>query len=155
MRTWMVMAAMAMVACTSGDSGLNTGGSSNDPDVWGDDTAPSGDDPGDDGDAPTIRELVVFFDNYPNIGDVLEIQAVFEDAQDDVDGGTLDFTIVPASTGEGVDQQAEINGSDARVEDGAVMVTLQDIEVNDSYEVRAVLTDASGNRSDEAVGSTD
>ncbi|MCB9795289.1 MAG: hypothetical protein H6741_21510 [Alphaproteobacteria bacterium] len=154
MRAWtlMAMATLSLAGCQEGFQGFNEGGNSNDPEIWGDDTGRGNDD--NNRDAPEIVDLIVYFDDYPSFGDVLVIEAVYQDRQDDLLNGLMRVAITTGSSGNTTDLEFGINNTDARIEDGAVIVVLQQVDTSEDYTVDVELMDAAGNSSEVVSAST-
>ncbi|MCB9742186.1 MAG: hypothetical protein H6741_18470 [Alphaproteobacteria bacterium] len=150
-RTLTMTAILALAGCDQGFGGFNEGGNSNDPELFDDDTG-DGSAQGDP-DAPEILELILEFDDYANIGIVLEIVAAVDDPQDDLLNGQVFLRITPASSGETTELSYDINNTDARLLDGDVMLAIQGVEETESYEVTLKVIDAAGHES-EAVTSS-
>ena len=109
----------------------------------------SGDTGSSDGVSPTITSLSASFEEYPNIGMVLEVTAAYTDPQDDVDGGEVALTY--AEEGEKSEEMdLSIDGSDAWVDtdEGTVVFALSGIDTDYTYELLVMLTDSSGNSSE-------
>lgn len=46
-----------------------------------------------DEDAPVIEDVSVAFEDYPGVGDVIEMQITWSDAQDDMEGGRVFYNV--------------------------------------------------------------
>lgn len=129
------------------DGGFNTISSS------GDDSEATDDSPVDE-DAPALLELRAVRDDYPGIGDVMEVTAVCSDAQGDIEGGTLNLVIIDSHDTETpldvtIDgsQYAQVTQDDVSG-DWQVIVVFTNPDPSEDFTVRGRLVDLAGNRSE-------
>lgn len=148
---WTVVA-WGVLGCRYGDKAtFGGGGSTDDGGDTGevsDDTGPQDTDTQSGTEAPILDSLEADFDVYPNIGDVIEIQAFYTDADGDVDGGTVSLE-VQVSGGEVQPLTFSIDGTDAWDADGAVTFVIGPVDTAASYLVRVSITDVAGNSSNQ------
>lgn len=139
----LALAVIATTGCAPDTSAPNFGHGGSNPQ--------NGQDGGGGSDAPTITSLTVVFDDYPNIGKVLEVEIAYTDPQDDVDGGEVDAT-VSSDAGDSQDLTLPIDGSSAWIDDqsGDVIFALEGVDTSTTYHVSLRLCDAAGNCSAES-----
>ena len=130
------------------DGVFGSGGSSADVGSTEGDTAAANDSGASDGVSPTITSLSASFEEYPNIGMVLEVTAAYTDPQDDVDGGAVSMSY-SEDDGKPEEMELSIDGSDAWVVtvEGTVVFALSGFDTGTTYVVTVMLTDSSGNSS--------
>ena len=132
-----------------GGDGSDTGGSGYPP--AGSDTGGGG--PGDT-QPPTVLDLQVSVEEYPDIGWVAEMELTYIDPDDDIDGGRVLLNIEldgsdPESFVLAIDDAEAVHNSS----DGTVFFALEVPDSGVSGSVSAILEDANGNRS-EPYGAT-
>ncbi|MCB9764128.1 MAG: hypothetical protein H6739_30435 [Alphaproteobacteria bacterium] len=106
---------------------------------------------GSDEGAPSITYLAASFEDYPGTGAVIEIAANFEDAEDDVDGGLVNLSITPASSGTESIQDIPIDDENARVQGDLVITVVTNPNEQDSYDIVVILVDRAGHASEPAA----
>ncbi len=124
----------------------DTGMSSNRPDGWPDPL---------DEDGPSITDLQGEFDEYPNVGDVLEVSFAYWDGQGDVKNGSLVITVNDGHDYVDALFQASIAGNmngSCWVADGRVYFALQDVYDSRSYDLSVMITDRNNHRSNVLEG---
>ena len=133
--------AAALAGCASEEGGtFGSGGSSYD--YGSDDTATSG---GDD----------TGFEDYPNIGFLLEIGISYTDANDDVDGGQLILGFEDEASGDGSEFTTDIGGEFAYIDSsGEIILAVDGVDSGLDYTVTAVIRDVAGNSSGASSAST-
>ena len=148
-----------------GSGSKNSNSGSTDPDDTDDETQDSGeedtDDPLDDRpdgwpepldpNGASINDLQGKFDEYPNMGTVVEVSFGFWDGQSDVQGGTVVATVSDGRDMEGEEIQAEISASRSNsyswVDGDRVVFVLDDVYETRSYEFVVMVVDRRDNRS--------
>ena len=149
--------AAALAGCASEEGGtFGSGGSSYD--YGSDDTATSGgDDTGSESnpDAPVITAMRAGFEDYPNIGFLLEIGISYTDANDDVDGGQLILGFEDEASGDGSEFTTDIGGEFAYIDSsGEIILAVDGVDSGLDYTVTAVIRDVAGNSSGASSAST-
>ncbi|MEC7985825.1 MAG: hypothetical protein VX278_11725 [Myxococcota bacterium] len=126
------------------NDGTSSGGSGTD------ETASSGDlAAADNEDAPQISNMAAYFAELEGLGDVIEIHVFYEDAQDDLEGGTMSFAYSNGNESGLEELSLATTSSDAFLEDGEVTIYLQAVDTTLNYDFLVRLTDSSGNKSNE------
>ncbi len=126
-----------------------TGGTDDTASPEGDDTGYPPDPPGG-GEPPVLLEVEASFDDYPNVGWVIETRMTFTDVDNDVDGGKVLLSV--ALEGEEPEEQIiAIDGTGAihMADQGQVFFAIE--VANDSVEVLmdVALEDRAGNMSNQ------
>ena len=139
------------------DTGFGGGGNNNTPtdgttetgDPGGQDDLPDGWEAPQDADGPSLRNFVVIHDEYPNLGDVLEANVEFWDAQDNVDGGGQIKLTLNGGDWSDASATAVIGGTDGTswVEDGKIWFVVANVWNWETYTIDLMVTDKQGNRS--------
>jgi hypothetical protein len=116
--------------------------------IWGDWPVPE------DENGPSQRNPNCFFDDYPNIGEVIACEVEVWDQEGDTSGGDMELKITGGDFGEtGASDTFDVggidDGADAYIEDDILYFAIQGIEDTDAYEVTWTLRDKAGNRSNE------
>jgi hypothetical protein len=148
---WMIL---PLVACQStADDGFGGSGGKNVPDGTDDTGEVSTDIPAgwpapQDTDGPSLRNFIAIHDAYPNIGDVLEANVEFWDAQDNVTGGLINLTL-NGGDWTNASATAVIGGSDgtAWIENEKIWFVVGNVWNWESYTIDLMVTDKQGNRS--------
>ena len=97
------------------------------------------------GEAPYITDASGSFEEYPNIGMVIEIKISYLDAQDDVDDG---FLHLDYSSGRGSGSvQTNIDGHQVYVDEGVANMAFTNVNSNMTYSFTAMLEDIEGHLS--------
>jgi hypothetical protein len=148
--------ACLFVACLPGqDDGFGGSGNKNNPTDGSNDTGnpdtdlPDGWPAPQDTDGPSLRNFTAIHDEYPNLGDVVEAQVEFWDAQSNVDGGgEVHLTLNGGDWSNGT-ATAVIGGSDgtAWVESEKIWFVIGNVWNWESYTIDLMVTDKQGNRS--------
>ncbi len=147
-------------ACSSDDgSSFGSGGNGFDGFTDSDDTGSSGDDTGgsveENPDAPVITEMRAGFEDYPNIGMVLEVGIKYTDANDDVDGGQLILGIQEGDSQESDEVITDIGGEHAYIDSsGEIILASADFDTGLDYTITAIIQDVAGNASQTSSAST-
>lgn len=109
-----------------------------------------------DGESPQINSVRAAFEDYPNIGTVIEVGIVYYDPQDDVEDGVV--TVVLTNEDE-IEEEIEldIDGSNAWIDsdDGEVVFAVSGADDDMVYAVQVTLADSSGNSSNTETTTTD
>ena len=138
------------------DTGFGGGGSNNTPTDGKTDTGdgvsdglPSGWEAPQDTDGPSLRNFVAIHDEYPNLGDVIEANVEFWDAQDNVDGGSQIKLTLNGGDWTDASATAVIGGADGTswVEDGKIWFVIANVWNWETYTIDLMATDKQGNRS--------
>ena len=139
------------------DTGFGGGGNNNTPtdgttetgDPGGQDDLPDGWEAPQDADGPSLRNFVVIHDEYPNLGDVLEANVEFWDAQDNVDGGGQIKLTLNGGDWSDASATAVIGGTDGTtwVEDGKIWFVVANVWNWETYTIDLMVMDKQGNRS--------
>ena len=114
-----------------------------------DDGLPSGWPAPQDTNGPSLRNLVAVHDDYPNLGDVIEANVEFWDAQDNVEqGGELRLTLnggewTNAATSAVIGGQA----GTAWIEEDKIWFVVGNVKSFEAYDLELYVTDNQGNRS--------
>lgn len=147
MRAHTLLILFALGCQSKDDAGFNTYTPS-------DDSEPTTDDSPADPDAPVLLEVRAARDDYPGIGDVIEVTAICSDTQGDIEGGTLNLIITDSHDTETpldvtIDgsQYAQITQDDVSG-DWQVVVVFTNPDPSEDFLVRARVTDLGGNRSE-------
>jgi hypothetical protein len=156
-----LLAALALSGCRYGEKMLMAGGGTpvsedtgsdsvtpNGGDTGGpidDDTGPSGNS----GVPPSVLDVDVSVEEYPDIGWVIEVTLTYADPDQDVEGGLVVLDVALDDV-EPAQLQIPIDGSQAihDAEDGTVFLAVQIPDSNASGNMTVFLQDANGNRSD-------
>lgn len=154
MRAFLLMT-LALTGCKDEWNPYPDGGENNRPDLTVDDTSSSGDDTSVGEGAPVLTDILGTFEDYPNIGDVVEVVITYEDNEGDVDGGVVHLDMESVDTGATASFDVDIDGELARAEinpdddSTVVIVAVQVPSTRDSYLVTVTIEDAGGNESNE------
>ena len=145
-----------LVACQpEDDSGFGGTGNNNQPttdgktDTGSDTDLPDGWPSPQDADGPSLRNMVAIHDEYPNLGDVVEANVEFWDAQNNVDkGGEINLTLNGGDWSNAT-ATAVIGGQEgtAWIEDNKIWFVIGNVWNWETYEVELMVTDKQGNRS--------
>lgn len=107
-----------------------------------------------DEDAPVLVDLRAVRDDYPGIGDVIEVTAICNDAQDDIEGGTLNLRITDTH-GTETPLDVPIDGSqyalatkDSATGDWQVVVVFTNPDPSEDFTIEGRMVDAAGHRSE-------
>jgi len=97
------------------------------------------------GEAPYILSATGYFEDYPNIGKVIEITVNYLDAQDDIDDGFihLEYSSSRASGNESF----SIDGHEVVESDGVVTMAFRNANSNFDYNFKVMLEDIEGHLS--------
>lgn len=134
---------------STGGNGSGGNGSGGDGSGGGGDVT-SGDLAGvENGDAPLILGVDAFFTEYEGQGDLIEVHVYYEDAQDDVEGGSMALSYSNEDTSGTDDISLDASNASANLEDGEVTVLFSNVDTAQDYQFRVRLTDAAGNKSNE------
>jgi hypothetical protein len=148
---WIVLPLMACQP--NDDDGFGGGGNKNVPDGSDDTGESSTDTPAgwpepQDTDGPSLRNFIVIHDVYPNIGDVLEANVEFWDAQNNVSSGQIKLTL---NGGDWTNAAATavIGGADgtAWIESDKIWFVIANVWDWETYTIDLLVTDKQGNRS--------
>ena len=97
---------------------------------------------------PSLGEMEARFDDYPNIGTVIEVTITFFDPQDDVDGG---WVVLSVNGGDYVDAETEakIGGqsNQAWIEEGLIWFVIPNVHDYESYDITVMVKDKKDHRS--------
>ena len=100
---------------------------------------------------PSITDLQGEFDEYPNMGTVVEVSFAYWDGQSDVQGGTVVATVSDGHSLDAEEIQAEISATRGNsyswIEDDRVVFVLDDVYDTRSYDFVLMVLDRRGNRS--------
>ena len=99
------------------------------------------------GDSPSITNLEGFFTYYQGIGDIIEIHVYYADQQDDLLNATLHLSY--STSGESNSYSIPIDGAQALLEPGEVVVMFTDVNTSQEYDFTLQLQDLAGNLSNE------
>ncbi|MEC7242289.1 MAG: hypothetical protein VXW32_13730 [Myxococcota bacterium] len=147
---------MALACQPEEDTGFGGGGSNNTPTDGRTDTGegvddglPSGWEAPQDTDGPSLRNFVAIHDEYPNLGDVIEANVEFWDAQNNVDGGGQIKLTLNGGDWSDATATAVIGGADGTswVEDGKIWFVVANVWNWETYTIELMATDKQGNRS--------
>ena len=144
------------VACQPAeDDGFGGGGSTYQPKDGSTDTGP--DDNGlptgwpapQDSNGPSLRNFVAVHDEYPNLGDVLEANVEFWDAQSNVDKGGEIRLILNGGEWDDASATAVIGGQagTAWIEEDKIWFVVGNAKSFEAYDIDLYVTDKQGNRS--------
>lgn len=151
-----LLLALASGCAVQDDATFGVGG--NPYDVGGDDDdTGGGDDTGevDNPDAPVITAFSAEITDYGQTGLVLLLVISFSDANDDVDGGKLNVSVLEEGREEPVSNSVDIGGDYAWIDsDGDINMAFEDIDTSATYSVTVSVEDQAGNVSAEATDST-
>lgn len=118
-----------------------------------DDSETSDDSPLDE-DAPLMIEVRAVRDDYPGIGDVIEVTAICADAQGDIEGGTLNLKIIDSHDTE-TPLDVAIDGSeyaratqDSETGDWQIVIVITNPDPSEDFTIQARMVDVAGNRSE-------
>ena len=100
-------------------------------------------------DAPLISGVDAFFTEYEGQGDLIEVHVYYEDAQDDVEGGSMALSYSNNDTSGMDDISLDASNASANLEDGEVTVLFSNVDTAQDYQFRVRLTDTAGNQSNE------
>ena len=151
-----VLLPMALACQPEEDTGFGGGGSNNTPTDGRTDTGegvddglPSGWEAPQDTDGPSLRNFVAIHDEYPNLGDVIEANVEFWDAQNNVDGGGQIKLTLNGGDWSDATATAVIGGADGTswVEDGKIWFVVANVWNWETYTIELMATDKQGNRS--------
>jgi len=143
------------IACQpADDDGFGGGGNNNKPTDGSTDTGdvdtdlPSGWPAPQDTDGPSLRNFKAIHDEYPNLGDVVEANVEFWDAQNNVTGGQIHLTLNGGDWSNAT-ATAVVGGSDgtAWIESEKIWFVIGNVWNWESYTIDLVVTDKQGNRS--------
>ena len=98
-------------------------------------------------DAPQITSVSGFFTTYQGVGDIVEIHISYVDAQDDLLDGILYLSY--STSGESNSYQIPIDGAQALLDDGEVIVLFTDVNTSLEYVFTVQLEDVAGNQSEQ------
>jgi hypothetical protein len=99
------------------------------------------------GDSPMITDVEGAFGYYQGIGDIIEIHIYYLDQQDDLFNATLYLSY--STSGESNSYTIPIDGAQALLEDGEVVVMFSDVSTSQTYDFTLQLEDLAGNLSNE------
>jgi hypothetical protein len=155
---------LPLIACQpSDDGGFGGGGSNNTPTDGNNDTSDGNSDLPDgwpapqDTNGPSLRNFIVIHDTYPNIGDVLEANVEFWDAQSNVEGGGEINLILNGGDWSNATAKAIIGGTDgtAWVDGEKIWFVVGNVWDWESYVIDLMVTDKQGNRSNVVQANAD
>lgn len=100
---------------------------------------------------PQLENPTAYWDDYPNIGRVVEVSADYTDAEDDLVGGTLSTEVF--DDGESLGSlEAEIEQDEGSAwvpeDETTVYFVIQNLNEGTAYEIDFEVTDLAGNTSD-------
>ena len=98
-------------------------------------------------DTPQITSAEGFFTTYQGVGDIIEIHIAYVDAQDDLLDGVLYLSY--STSGESNSYQIPIDGAQALLDDGEVIVLFTDVNTSQTYDFTVQLEDVAGNQSEQ------
>ena len=109
-----------------------------------------------DPDGSSLMDLVLTFDEYPNIGDVIVAHVSFWDPQGDASGGEVTVRITGGDYNDDI-AYAEVDGEDGSswIEDDSIWFVVGGVHPWESYELVIQTQDKRGNRSNIISGTID
>jgi hypothetical protein len=155
---------LPLVACQpSDDDGFGGSGNQNTPTDGNKDTGdetsdlPDGWPAPQDSDGPSLRNFIAIHDTYPNIGDVLEANVEFWDAQNNVDGGGKINLTLNGGDWSNATASAIIGGTDgtAWIDGDKIWFVVANVWDWESYVIDLMVTDKQGNRSNVVQANAD
>ena len=105
---------------------------------------------------PSLLSMTLVFDEYSNIGDVIEAEIEYWDEQDDVSKGEVVVKITGGDFND-ASANAEIDGAAqmAWIEEGSIWFVVSGIHPWESYELTVQVKDKAGNRSNVLTGTVE
>lgn len=106
-----------------------------------------------DPDGPSLIDMTLTFDDYPNIGDVIVAQVSYWDPQGDASGGEVTVHITGGDYDDDI-ARADIDGDDGSswIEDDSIWFVVSGVHPWESYELVVQAKDKRGNRSNVISG---
>lgn len=153
-----LLLALASGCAPEEDATFGVGGNPYDVEDDSDDTGEGGDDTGEveNPDAPVITAFTAEIADYGQTGLVLLLTISFSDANDDVDGGKVNVSVLVEGQEDPIESSLDIGGEFAWIDnEGDITIAFDDIDTTATYEVTVSVQDAAGNVSAEATDSTD
>jgi hypothetical protein len=154
-----------MLACTAGEDGFGAGGNRyENTDTTGetDDTQDTEDPYGDwptprDANGPSLGTMTAWFDEFGNIGDVIDVQIEYFDPQDDLLDGRFEVDIESEQgdvkgTAKGNIRDTTDNGADGWIEDGSLVFVISIDDEWQNYFLEISAWDKKNNESNRLEG---
>jgi len=106
-----------------------------------------------DPDGPSLIDMTLTFDDYPNIGDVIVAQVSYWDPQGDASGGEVTVHITGGDYDDDI-AHADTDGDDGSswIEDDSIWFVVSGVHPWESYDLVVQAKDKRGNRSNVISG---